>query len=263
MKRWLIVLLAALGAAGFLALGVWQLERRVWKLALIERVEHRVHAEPAAAPGPSQWPGLNKENAEYLRVRVNGRFIAGRATLVQAVTDLGAGFWVMAPLQADEGFVVYINRGFVPTEQRDSALRAQPGGTEEKVSITGLLRLTEPRGGFLRSNAPAENRWYSRDVAAISQAQGISGAAPYFIDANTASTPAAPGQPVGGLTVIAFHNSHLVYALTWYALALMVAIGAGYAVREERRAARRRLSARHGENASSAPGDDPDAAPHP
>jgi surfeit locus 1 family protein len=33
----------------------------------------------------------------------------------------------------------------------------------------------------------------------------------------------APDQPVGGLTVITFHNSHLVYAITWYALALMVA----------------------------------------
>jgi surfeit locus 1 family protein len=36
--------------------------------------------------------------------------------------------------------------------------------------------------------------------------------------------------------VIAFHNNHLVYAITWYTLALMVAGGAWLAVREERRA---------------------------
>ena len=42
-----------------------------------------------------------------------------------------------------------------------------------------------------------------------------------------------PGQPVGGLTVIAFANSHLVYALTWYALALMVA-GAAIALTRQK-----------------------------
>jgi surfeit locus 1 family protein len=41
--------------------------------------------------------------------------------------------------------------------------------------------------------------------------------------------------PVAGLTVINFHNSHLVYAITWYGLAMMV-IAAGFIiVREARR----------------------------
>jgi len=34
--------------------------------------------------------------------------------------------------------------------------------------------------------------------------------------------------------VIAFHNNHLVYALTWYALALMVAAACFWVGREER-----------------------------
>jgi surfeit locus 1 family protein len=42
--------------------------------------------------------------------------------------------------------------------------------------------------------------------------------------------------PVGGLTVITFHNSHLVYAITWYTLALMVAGGIWLGVRSETRA---------------------------
>ncbi|WP_370202807.1 SURF1 family cytochrome oxidase biogenesis protein, partial [Alloalcanivorax venustensis] len=42
--------LALLAFIGFLALGQWQLERRAWKLDLIERVEQRVDAPPVAAP---------------------------------------------------------------------------------------------------------------------------------------------------------------------------------------------------------------------
>ena len=36
-----------------------------------------------------------------------------------------------------------------------------------EATIEGLLRFTEPGGGFLRDNDPASGRWYSRDVAAI------------------------------------------------------------------------------------------------
>jgi surfeit locus 1 family protein len=225
MKRRALLVLAALGTAGFLALGVWQIERREWKLTLIERVEQRVRAAPIAAPGPDRWAALTRENAEYRRVTATGHFLEGRETLVRAVTALGGGFWVMAPLRTDEGFTVLVNRGFVSPGWRDanptSGVRAPASRTEASpVAITGLVRMTEPKGGFLRANAPGENRWYSRDVEAIAHSQHLSGIAPYFIDAEQA----AGTGPVGGLTVVTFRNSHLTYALTWFTLALMVAL---------------------------------------
>ena len=219
-----MLVLAGLAVTGvFLGLGTWQVERRVWKLALIDRVEARIHAEPVPAPGPEEWPGLTAASAEYRRVRLTGRFAHDRATLVQALSERGAGFWVLVPLVTDRGFTVLVNRGFVPTEARERSARAA-GEPEGEVTLTGLLRLSEPGGGFLRRNDPAADRWYSRDVAAIATARGIDGpteVAPYFVDADAAPNPG--GLPMGGLTVVAFHNNHLVYALTWYALALMTA----------------------------------------
>ena len=101
-----------------------------------------------------------------------------------------------------------------------------------ETTVTGLLRITEPGGMLLRSNDPAAERWFSRDVEAIAAARGLTDVAPYFIDADAASD--GPGWPVGGLTVIKFHNNHLVYALTWYGLALMVAVGTVYVIRQSR-----------------------------
>ncbi|MER2249616.1 SURF1 family protein [Methylorubrum podarium] len=222
--------------AVFLALGTWQVERRTWKLDLIDRVEARIHAEPAPAPGPEAWAGLTAASAEYRRVRLTGRFAYDRAALVQAVTERGAGFWVLVPLVTDRGFTVLVNRGFVPTESRAPAARAA-GEPDGAVTVTGLLRLTEPGGGFLRHNDPAADRWFSRDVAAIAAARGIgrvpTEVAPYFVDAD--ATPNPGGLPVGGLTVVAFHNNHLVYALTWYALAAMTAGALIYALKGIRR----------------------------
>ncbi|WEK56883.1 MAG: SURF1 family protein [Candidatus Brevundimonas phytovorans] len=221
----------ALLFAGFSALGVWQVQRLLWKQDLIRQVDARIHAAPAAAPPPDQV--ITRQADQYRRVVVSGRFDHQHETLVKAVTDLGPGYWVMTPLVADRGFTVLINRGFVPSERQKPQSRA-PGQVEGETTVVGLLRLTEPDGGFLRANDPAGDRWFSRDVTAIVKARGLSGpVAPYFIDAD--ATPNPGGWPRGGLTVVRFPNSHLIYALTWFGLALMSAAGFILFWREEKR----------------------------
>ncbi|WP_322515119.1 SURF1 family protein [Rhodopseudomonas palustris] len=211
---------AIAGVIGLIALGVWQIERRAWKLALIDRVEQRAHAAPASLPPVASWPAVTAARDEYRRVTVTGRFLHDRETLVQAVTDFGGGFWVITPLHADDGRNVLINRGYVRPDQRDRATR-RDGEPSGEVTVNGLLRVTEPGGGFLRHNDPAADRWYSRDVAAIAQTRSVENIAPFFIDADASLD--ADGQPIGGLTVIRFPNNHLIYALTWFCLAFMLA----------------------------------------
>lgn len=223
-----LAVLAALAFSGFVALGTWQVERRAWKLDLIARVDQRVHAPAATAPGRDAWPAVTAADDEYKRVRLTGTFLNDKETLTQASTQLGAGFWVLTPLKTDDGSLVMVNRGFVPQEARERSARTatEPQGP---VTLAGLLRISEPKGGFLRTNDAAGDRWYSRDVAAIATARGLPAkdVAPYFVDAEaTAPLTDTPAWPAAGLTVIAFPNSHLVYAITWYGLALMVLLGA-------------------------------------
>src|SRR5262249_43734987 len=110
-----------------------------------------------------------------------------------------------------------------------------------------------------RHNEPSTNHWYSRDVQAIARARGLTHVAPYFIDAEASSNsqpaPASrrpapaegaptrsanqgPAMPVGGLTVITFDNRQLIYAITWYTLAIMVTGAIWLGIRSERRADR-------------------------
>ncbi len=216
----------------FAGLGTWQVVRLQWKLALIERVESRVHAAPVSPPAASRWAQVSKENDEYRHVRLAGHFLYEFTTPVQAVSDLGAGFWLLTPFCTTDGAIVLVNRGFIASTGntaarfpgRRASADACAAASGAPHTLTGLLRIGEPGGGFLRENDPARNRWFSRDVAGIAAARGLTNVAPYFVDAAKGQEPAgAPDQPVGGLTVISFPNNHLVYAGTWYALALMVA----------------------------------------
>ncbi|WOI57993.1 SURF1 family protein [Palleronia sp. LCG004] len=220
MRRLLPALLTLALAVAFAGLGWWQIERRAWKIDLIDRVETRVTAPPVAPPGPGDWADLTREDAEYLRVSSGGRF-RGETSLVQAVTELGAGYWVLQPFVTDDGPTILVNRGFVPS--RDAEITRPEG----PVEVTGLLRMTEPDGGFLRANDPKAGRWYSRDVDAIARAMDLGQVAPYFIDAEAGANGGAP--PEGGLTVIAFRNTHMVYALTWFTLMAM-SLGATWLV---------------------------------
>ena len=167
---------------------------------------------------------------------MRGRYLQARETFVRAVTRLGPGFWVMTPFETVEGYQVLVNRGFVPPAYRPPATRAT-GQIERETTVTGLLRMSEPKGGFLRTNDSAHDRWYSRDVAAIASARGLVHCAPYFVDAE-AMEPKIAGAPVGGLTVVSFPNNHLQYALTWFALASMLPAGAWLIYRHPRPASR-------------------------
>ena len=153
---------------------------------------------------------------------VRGAWLAGRSALVKAVTEIGGGYWVLTPLARDDGTTVLVNRGFVPADGQGGA--AWEPRSPGPVAITGLLRMSEPGGAFLRANDPGADRWFSRDVAAIAASRGLAKVAPYFVDAER--VPGESGLPVPGLTVIAFSNNHAVYALTWGTLALMAAAGA-------------------------------------
>lgn len=248
-----LAILALVLFAGFVALGSWQVARRAWKLDLIARVDQRVHAPPTAAPGPAQWPEVTAAADEYRHVRLEGVFLNDRQTLVWASTDEGSGYWVLTPMRMAGGAIVLINRGFVPIEWCGRTGQCAAGPSCDTV-ITGLLRMPE-KDMFLRRNDPARNSWYMRDVKAIATARGLGDVAPYFVDADAAAGAASSdkSQPQGGLTVINFPNNHLVYLITWYLLALMVALAAVYVGREEYRLRRRARDAAAATRSRQAP----------
>lgn len=231
-STWVLAIFACLllvAFIGFASLGVWQVQRMAWKRDLISRVDARVHAAPVPAPTRAQWPAVSDASDGYRHVSVAGRFMPGMESRTLAVTELGSGYWSLAPLRMDSGDYVLINRGFVRAGDEASPM---PQG---RVVVNGLLRISEPDGGFLRHNDPAQQRWYSRDVAAIARSHGLPAdrAAPFFIDADRES--ASTLWPRGGLTVVKFRDSHLSYALTWFGMALLTLVGAAFLFASERR----------------------------
>jgi surfeit locus 1 family protein len=229
-RRVVLPLAAALVAFAILCgLGVWQVERLHWKEALIARVEAGLAAAPVAAPGPEAWAGLDFTAMEYRPVEVRGTFEHDREihvvyTLVTPKGPLGGiGWQVLTPFRTDDGWWVYVNRGFVPRDNKDPATRAA-GQVAGETEVAGLLRRPGERAWFMPADDPAANAWFSRDPALFAAAAGLPAerVAPYVIDARY--DPGLPGgMPQGGETIVSFPNNHLGYVITWFGLAAALA----------------------------------------
>jgi surfeit locus 1 family protein len=202
-----------------LGLGTWQLERRAWKEDLIARILRQSRAEPVAPPPPDAW---DPARDEFRHVRVTGRFLNDRETLVHGLAPGETpgralqGFYVLTPFARQDGMQVLVNRGFVPTELKAQGDR-RDGLIDGTTTVTGILRASEPRGLFVPEPDPARGEWFNRDVRGIAAARGLGDVAPYLIEAD-----AVPGQttwPRGGQLRVDLPNNHLQYAFTWFGLA--------------------------------------------
>lgn len=211
-------------------LGTWQVQRLHWKEALIAHVNAGLKAAPVPAPAPGQWPTLDFGKSEYQPVEVTGRFDNSREIhVLYSLTEPkgpvgGVGYFVMTPLETAGGWYVYVNRGFVPIAKADPATRPQ-GQIEGTTTVVGPLRRPGNRSWFMPADNPVKNQWISRDPRLFAAAEGLPAAkvAPYIIDERF--DPNRPGGlPQGGETVIDFPNNHLGYLITWYGLALSLAL---------------------------------------
>jgi len=191
------------------ALGNWQMRRLTWKLDLIEAVETRAFAPPVAAPNTGAV-------LEYQRVYLEGTYLHDDSLRIKAVTDLGPGYWLLTPLDGSE-HITWVNRGFLPTGL-DGGRITQPAGPQR---VEGLLRLPKSKGTWLEKNDPGAGRWFSADLHAMNHTLGLPARTSYFVDAD--HTDVSHTWPRGGLTQVSFRNNHLSYALTWYAMALLLA----------------------------------------
>ena len=223
MRKLLLPTLATLVALAILLnLGFWQLDRLAWKEKLIEQVEAGVAADPVEAPGPSAWPALGVED-DYGHVALEGRFLDGAVYYYTALNKPvgaigGPGRLVYAPFETEEGWIVLVNRGFIPQDLDQAGLERLSRSPEGALRLTGLLRLSEKPNWT--TPAPSGGLWFARDTDAMGQSLGIEPGkqAPYSVDLDVEFTP-AEGLPQAGETTVQFKNDHLGYALTWFGLA--------------------------------------------
>ena len=214
-------LIALCGLAVLLALGTWQVQRLHWKNALIAKLETRTSAAPMPLPAEIVDP----EALEFRPLRLQGRFLHDRELYLEARSHRGqAGLHVITPLLLDDGRALLVDRGWVPLARRAPGTR-RAGQLAGPVTVAGQARIGGWTGyGFLRpENDPEANVWLWMELPRMAQSAGLrEPVTGLYLVAGPAANPG--GLPIGRAAEVSLPNDHLQYAVTWYALALVLLV---------------------------------------
>jgi len=201
-----------------LGLSAWQMERREWKLGILERIAVNQAAAPVALDDLLKGDPLVHE---YGRAKIAGTFLHDKEFHLAARSMKNTvGVQVVTPIRTDDGRIVLFDRGWVPSEKKEPEKRAA-GQLAGKVELTGIVRRAQVQRRFVPDNVPDKNVWFHVDVPLMRK---LAGGTPdprldtFFLEAD--ATPNPGGLPVGGQTRLDIPNDHLQYAITWFGIAL-------------------------------------------
>jgi len=226
----------------FVGLGVWQLQRRVEKHALIAALTERFAAAPEILPSPARWSGLTPAGDEFRRVSFVATYASGPDAMAyssgSAVREdiSGPGTWALMPARLASGETVVINTGFVQNTMQDRSLQDRAVArlvTGEPVMLTGYIRFPETAGMLTPAENIGKRLWFTRDHLAMARLLGWGEVAPFYVDLERPVPP--NGIPKPGPLEVPLKDDHLQYAITWFVLAAAVAIAFGVWVRGQRR----------------------------
>ena len=229
-RVWPALVAATLGIAILLTLGAWQVQRLSWKQDLLAAVDERLVSAPEdlATVLAAEEAG---DDIEFRKVALSGRFLHTGEKLKLNTLEGKVGWEVVTPLLSDSGIAVLVDRGFIPDDLRDAAKRISP----DAASVTGIVRRHDTaRGLFDPDNDVAGNMWYWWDVPGMLAASAIPAdakVAPFVVQALPTDGASYPRPPEPRA---AFRNNHLQYAVTWFGLAIVLAIVAFFFARQQR-----------------------------
>lgn len=212
---WGLTIVCALAFALLCGLGVWQVQRMQWKNGLIDQ------AEAAAVPPPAPLVEvLALHDPAFRKVLVDCPGLATAPYVeLQTIHEGQAGVRLISacrPVDFPAAFL--IDRGFVAD---NISARPPVAATTAPFRVVAELREAPPPGPMA---LPVDKgRFFARDTPGMARALGVADPDPNTLFALTSSNPEwqalQPSAPPA-----AFSNNHLGYALTWFGLALALAV---------------------------------------
>jgi surfeit locus 1 family protein len=206
-----------------IALGLWQLNRKVWKEGIIAQITQQAKTEPLLLPPECHWTSWEKKIGSYRYVKVSGKLLTNQElrfhtpSPVDSSAGNSPGFFVLTPLVQNDGSIVILNRGFMPIH---APYALSSSAEQEEKTFIGFIRPPEKRGWLMPENNPEKNQWFVQDPQMIAETYGFKRVAPFLIDiVRLPEEPLRLNTPMGRNRIPAIPNDHLGYALTWFGLA--------------------------------------------
>jgi len=215
--RLVFLLLALALAAGFVRLGIWQLDRAAEKEAILADFDRGVDAAPTNLPRYHELP-------RFSAVRIDGRFLAAPFVLLDnQVREGEQGLMLIQPFRPEGGGPdLLVNRGWIAQgpDRETPAVEART----DRIALTGYLA-DPPRPGIRLGEveisadaAPQRVPWF--DPTAVAAALNSSLAPQILLSTDDGDA----GLVKSWRPQMMPADKHRAYAFQWFLLAIAVMI---------------------------------------
>jgi cytochrome oxidase assembly protein ShyY1 len=230
-RRWLGYLaLAIVFAAICVALSEWQVARLNETRAANDLIDRNYHSTPA--PVGEVLPTLRSFSAgqEWRKVTLSGSYLVDKQLLVRNRPFNGEpGFEVLDPLLLSDGSVFIVDRGWVPTGNKQDRPDNIPEPRSGQVSVIVRLQASEPSLPN-HSDLPGEVATIRLpDVARLVGKPTYTGAYGLMVS----ESPSAGSRPTAMPEPVLDEGLHISYAIQWVLFGIMAFFGLWYGVRQE------------------------------
>ena len=204
------------------ALGTWQVKRMIWKKDMITEIAYKSTLPAEDISGVSE-DQLTKYL--YQPVLLKGSYHPSRELYVysgkatnEAKTD---GYYVYAPFALASGVNVLVNRGFISRTQKNIPV-------PDETDIVGVLLPNEHKKVFGVSNDLSHNIWLYLDQTEVEAYTDLK-LSSYIVKQTKSKHQwplVTPFEPT-------LYDQHLQYVITWYGLAVALAVIYGLRIRKK------------------------------
>ena len=219
---------AAIALAILLGLGVWQLHRLRWKQGLLAKIA-ALQGAPARSLGPVLFRVAKGEAMEFTRVNAHCAASANSSPMIFRYAlhngQVGWRAMTLCRLAAAPYDGILLDRGLVT--RFTGHMAPAPARFSKPVAVTGVLRgvgAASPLDPAKPQNQDGVTVLRVIDIAAladVARQSGVAHPAPYVL-AVESEMPAPAGIAPAALPQN-IPNNHFVYAVTWFALAGILA----------------------------------------
>ena len=224
----LFVLLAFCGAALFVSLGLWQLDRRTQRRARNAIIAARIRGAPVTL---ARLDG-DTSTTHYRRIRVSGHPDFDRDMALTLRGNMGSpGVDILTPVRTPgNDSAVLVNRGWIYSPDGMTADLSK--WRESDTTFSGYVEEFETVAG---RDSVRLNGIRRMDYAAIARVLPYP-IRKFYIVATTDSTPTITTGVMRLKPPVLDDGPHLSYAFQWFSFATIAVVGAGIvAVRSPRR----------------------------
>ncbi|WP_410520830.1 SURF1 family protein [Candidatus Tisiphia endosymbiont of Dascillus cervinus] len=209
------LLLTILAFVILLSLGFWQIARLQEKELFLSSMKNNLN-------NPSINIKTLSGNKLYAKIRANGYFLVGKNLHLYGRRSMSTekdGYYLVTPFQTDDNKIILVVLGWFAGRHKKNIDNI----IDNSMEVTGVILPGEKTKLFVLDNDVKNNVWFTLDLTQASNVLGLKLEDFYLVmEGNNNRSDILKSLSIENLLNV--RNDHLEYAITWFALAISLAV---------------------------------------